>query len=89
MKLSEVLFIDSFPSMDLHGLDRDYARIKINEFIEDNYTMGNEFIVFVHGVGSGILRSETADTLKKNKKVIEYQIFRNNIGCTVVKIAKK
>lgn len=89
MKLSEVLFIESFPSLDLHGLDRDYARIKVNEFIEDNYTMGNEFVSIVHGLGEGILRSETAETLKKNKKVIEYQIFRNNIGCTIVKIVRK
>jgi Mismatch repair ATPase (MutS family) len=89
MKLSEVLFIDSFPSLDLHGLDRDYARIKINEFIEDNSIIGNEFLAIVHGVGSGILKSETAETLKKNKKVIEYQLFRANIGCTIVKIVRK
>lgn len=89
MKLSEILFIDAFSKLDLHGYDRDYARIKINEFIEDNYIMGNELIVIVHGVGSGILKNETTKTLKKNKKVIEYQLFRANIGCTIVKIRKK
>ena len=59
MKLSEIIFIDQFPSLDLHGFDRDYARIKINEFIQDNFVMKNEFIVIVHGVGSGILKQET------------------------------
>ena len=89
MKLSEIIFIDQFPSLDLHGFDRDYARIKINEFIQDNFVMKNEFIVIVHGVGSGILKKETLDTLKKNKKVEEYQLFKGNIGCTIAKIKKK
>ncbi len=89
MKLSEIIFIDQFPSLDLHGFDRDYARIKINEFIQDNFVMKNEFIVIVHGVGSGILKQETLDTLKKNKKVEEYQLFKGNIGCTIAKIKKK
>lgn len=89
MKLSDLIFIDQFPSLDLHGYDRDYARIKINEFIQDNFIIGNEFVVIIHGVGSGVLKQETLETLRKNKNVIEYQIFRGNIGCTVVKIRKK
>ena len=89
MKLSEIIFFFFFPSLDLHGFDRDYARIKINEFIQDNFVMKNEFIVIVHGVGSGILKQETLDTLKKNKKVEEYQLFKGNIGCTIAKIKKK
>ena len=89
MKLSEIIFIDQFPSLDLHGFDRDYARIKINEFIQDNFVIKNEFTVIVHGVGSGILKQETLDTLKKNKKVEEYQLFKGNIGCTIAKIKKK
>lgn len=89
MKLSEIMFIDQFPSLDLHGFDRDYARIKINEFIYDNYIMKNEFVVIVHGVGSGVLKKETLETLRRNKNVEEYQLFKGNIGCTVVKIKKK
>lgn len=89
MKLSDIIFIDQFPSLDLHGYDRDYARIKINEFIQDNVTMKNEFVVIVHGVGSGVLKKETSETLKRNKNVIEYQIFKGNIGCTIVKIQRK
>ncbi len=89
MKLSDIFFIDQFPSLDLHGYDRDYARIKINEFIQDNVIMKNEFVVIVHGVGNGILKKETLETLKRNKNVVEYQIFKGNIGCTIVKIKKK
>ncbi len=89
MKLSDVIFIDQFPTLDLHGYDRDYARIKINEFIQDNYTMKNEFVTIIHGVGSGVLREETKEALKRNKLVVEYQLFKGNIGCTIVKIKLK
>ena len=89
MNLSDIIFIESFPSLDLHGCDRDYARLKINDFIDDNVVMGNEFIVIVHGVGKRILMKETADTLKKNKNVIDFQLFKGNLGCTIVKIARK
>ena len=89
MKLSNVIFINTFPTLDLHGYDRDTARVKILEFINDNITMGNEFITIVNGVGSGILRKETDEELKKSKKVIEHQIYRANAGCTIAKLIKK
>lgn len=89
MKLSNVIFINAFPTLDLHGYDRDTARVKILEFINDNITMGNEFITIVHGVGSGILRKETDEVLKRSKKVVEHQVYRANAGCTIVKLIKK
>ena len=89
MKLSDVIFINTFPTLDLHGYDRDTARVKILEFINDNITMGNEYITIVHGVGSGILRKETSEVLKHSKKVIEHQVFRGNAGCTIAHLIKK
>ncbi len=89
MKLSDILFIDQFPTLDLHGYDRDYARIKINEFIQDHYLMKDEFVTILHGVGTGALRKETSETLKRNPLVLEYQLFKGNIGCTIVKIKEK
>ena len=44
MKLSEVLFVDNLPSIDLHGFDRDTARVKTLEFINDNIKMKNEIL---------------------------------------------
>lgn len=86
MNLENVIFTDNLPTIDLHGFDRDYARVKINEFINDNRKMKNSIIVIVHGVGSGILKNETMNTLKKNKCVIDYKLFYNNVGMTLVKI---
>lgn len=86
MNLEDVIFTDNLPTIDLHGFDRDYARVKINEFINDNRKMKNSIIVIVHGIGSGILKNETISTLKKNKYVIDYRLFYNNVGMTLVKI---
>lgn len=89
MKLNEIIFIDSLPSLDLHGFDSDYAKIKINEFINDNYIMGNINIVIVHGIGSGIIKNTVHSTLRKNKHVVDFKIFAGNVGCTIVEISHK
>ena len=86
MNLENVIFTDNLPSVDLHGLDRLSARIKINEFINDNKKMKNSIVVIIHGIGSGILKKETNDTLKNNKDVIDYKIFYNNDGMTLANI---
>lgn len=86
MKLDEVIFIDNLPSVDLHGFDRDSARVKVLEFIKDNLKMKNDIICIVHGVGSGIIKNEIHSTLKRHKNVIEYKLFYRNIGCTIVKL---
>ena len=86
MNLNEVIFLDSFPSIDLHGLDRDSARVKVNEFINDNIILKNDIVVIIHGIGNGILKEEVHRVLRNNKSVLDYKIFYNNIGTTIVKI---
>ena len=89
MKLSEIIFIDSLPSLDLHGIDRDYAIIKVNDFVKDNYVMGNKNIVIVHGIGSGIIKRSVLVKLHKNNFVLDYEIFAGNVGCTIVELKSK
>jgi len=86
MNLSEVIFIDNLPTIDLHGFDRDYARIKVLEFINDNIILKNDIIVIVHGIGNGILKAEVHKMLKRSKKVLDYKLFYNNNGLTIVKL---
>ncbi len=76
-KLNDIVFINSYPSLDLHGFDRETARVAIDDFIKDNQKMGNEIIVIVHGIGSGILQKQTHKTLKNNKmfSIINYIII--------------
>ncbi len=76
-------------SLDLHGIDREYARILINDFIKDNYNIKNTKVIIIHGIGTGIIRKTTQETLKKNKLVKEYKIDNFNPGMTIVEIIKK
>ncbi len=86
MELKDVLFIESFPNIDLHGLDRDTARVYVLDFIRDNVKLKNEIVVIIHGIGSGILKKTVHDILSKSKYVIEYKTFYNNVGSTVVRL---
>ena len=85
-KLDEVIFLKSYPSLDLHGFDRESARVAINDFIKDNKLMKNEIVVIIHGVGMGILQKQTNITLKENKDVIAYKQDYFNNGCTIVQL---
>lgn len=86
MSLNDLVFIDNLPKLDLHGFDRETARVAINDFVNDNYKLKQKFIVIVHGIGSGIIRNTTNEVLKRNKKVNQYKTFYYNNGCTVVEL---
>ena len=86
MKLSETMFISNLPSLDLHGFDRDSARVAINDFIRINKHLKNKNIVIIHGVGEGIIKKTTHNILKKSKDIEEYAICYNNPGSTVVRL---
>ena len=81
------IFTSNLPSLDLHGYDRETARVAINDFINDNIKMKNDTILIIHGIGSGILKKTTQETLRKNKNVINYQIDFFNQGSTIVRIS--
>lgn len=86
MELSETMFISNLPSIDLHGLDRDSARVMIEDYVRINLKLKNEKFVIIHGVGEGILKKITHETLKNDKNVLEYAICYNNPGSTVVRL---
>lgn len=86
MDLDSIIFVDNLPKLDLHGFDRETARVMVLDFIKDNIKMKNEIINIIHGHGSGILKDTVHDTLRKNRNVIEFKTFYNNDGCTIVKI---
>ena len=80
---------NNLPTLDLHGSDRDYARVLINDFIKDNYNIKNNKVIIIHGVGTGIIRKTTQEVLKKNKLVENYKIDNFNAGQTIVNIKKQ
>lgn len=75
---------NNLPTLDLHGIDRDYARILINDFVRDNYIMKNKRIIIIHGNGTGIIKKTTQEVLRINKMVENFNIDNFNTGMTVV-----
>ena len=80
------IFLERYPRIDLHGYDRESARVATNDFVLENVLLGNEIIVIIHGIGSGIVKNEVHETLKYNKNVLEYKTDNFNSGCTIVKL---
>ncbi len=83
-----ITLYDNLPTIDLHGVDRDYARILINDFINDHYKIKDEKVIIIHGNGTGIIKKTTQEVLKRNKLVEKYKIDNFNAGMTIVKLKK-
>lgn len=74
----------SYPSIDLHGIDRDYAKILVRDFINDQIKMKEKNFIIIHGIGKGIVKKAVYEELKTNRNVKEYKLDNFNIGCTIV-----
>lgn len=77
---------DNLPTIDLHGEIRDIARVRINDFIKDNYKLKNRFFCIIHGVSGGVIKDETIKTLNRNKLVLTHGLVMRNPGCTIVEL---
>ena len=82
-------FTSYLPHLDLHGETYSSMKFKIDEFIKDNYVMGNEKIVIIHGRSGNVLKKETPNCLKNNKLVKKYYIDSDNDGQTIVELFKR
>ena len=80
------IFLNRYPSVDLHGYDRDSARMITNDFVMENVILKNEYIVIIHGIGTGIVKKSVHEALRVNKNVLEYKTDNFNSGCTLVKL---
>ena len=83
------IFLDRLPKIDLHGFDRDSARVAVNDFVDEAYVIGYLEILIIHGIGSGTVRDMVQETLRCNKKVLDFRLCSENIGCTVAKLKRK
>ena len=81
-----MIVLKKFPKIDVHGETTDTVCAVINEFVNDNYKMKEEYIVVIHGKGSGVLRKKVHELLKNNKLVLEYKLDVDNIGQTIIKL---
>jgi dsDNA-specific endonuclease/ATPase MutS2 len=85
-RMFEDIFIRNYPTIDLHGYDRETAVVTINDFVLENSKLMKYDIIIIHGIGTGIIKKAVHDTLKNNKLVIEYKLHPFNIGMTIAKI---
>ena len=87
MKINDI-FLDMLPSIDLHGYDRESARVAVNDFVLENKILNNMEFVIIHGIGDGIVKEAVHKELSRNKNVLDYKISFNNVGCTIVRLKK-
>lgn len=80
------MILSSYPKIDLHGMDREYATFKVKEFIDECYKLKSEYLVIIHGIGTGTLRKSVHEYLKRDKRVLEYKLDFMNPGCTLVQL---
>ena len=72
------------PHLDLHGEEAAMVNVLVNEFINDNYKLGNREIVIIHGKSTNILTKEVHNSLKDNKLVVKFHLDNWNLGQTIV-----
>lgn len=83
-KANNNIFIDMYPSVDMHGLDRESARVLTDDFVKENIKLGNKKIIIIHGKGSHIVKQSVHQELNKNQYVEDYKLDNFNDGITVV-----
>ena len=80
------IFLDMLPKIDLHGYDRDSARVEVNDFIDEAIVMGYSKVLIIHGIGNGVVRESVHEALSKRHDISDYYVAFQNIGCTIVEI---
>lgn len=82
------MFTNRSPILNLHGETRDTIVFPVNDFINDNVKLKNEYIGIIHGRSSNILKNRVHEILKQNKYVDSFRVDIFNPGITIVKLKK-
>lgn len=88
IKIKHIPLQSNLPTIDLHGEDRKSAELLVKQFLNDLWKLKIEKAIIVHGIGTGILKKQVHEVLKKDKRIEKYYIDFFNIGCTVVELKK-
>ena len=81
-------FINILPDIDVHGQTLDEAIFYVDDFINDNIKMGNEKIVIIHGIGTGVLKKGINTHFKRDKRVSKIYGYTSNLGITIIELNK-
>lgn len=84
--MKDDIFIESLPTIDVHGENMDSIVFILDSFIKDNLKLKNNKIVIIHGKGTGILRKRIHELLKYDKRIFTYYTGLFNEGLTVIEL---
>lgn len=82
------MYSNLLPLLNVHGETRDTVVFVVEDFINDNCKLQNEYVGIIHGWSSNILKIRIHELLKKNKKVDSFRVDIFNPGLTIVKLRK-
>ena len=80
------MILSTTPKLDLHGAVVAMVEVLVNEFINNNVLLKNEYIIIIHGKSTNILTKEVHKVLKDNKYVEEFKLNNWNLGETIVRL---
>ena len=75
--------------IDVRGYNTEDAIYEIDKFLDDSFIANLNEVIIVHGKGTGVLRNNISDFLKKHKLVKSFSFGKFNEGgdgATVVKL---
>ena len=79
-------FINTLPSLDVHGYTSDMVLLPVNEFINENLKLRKEKLVIIHGIGQKILSKTIHHHLKNDKRVKNIYFYGSNFGLTIIEL---
>ena len=83
------LYENQYPKLDLHGEYVVTAYTVVHNFITDQIKLKEEYLILIHGKGTGKLREGIHAYLKTSKYVKSYRIAgfgEGDYGVTIVEL---
>ena len=78
--------ITKYPKLDLHGEYAVTAYTVVHSFLIDNLKLKNQYVILIHGKGTGKLKEEVHYILKEEKCVKSFHLDPYNLGQTIVEL---
>ena len=82
--MRSTIFTSKSPSLDLHGEMPEVIELIVNDFINYNIVLRNNYISIVHGKGNGVIKDKVHEILKKHPSVLDFKLNSWNTGETIV-----
>lgn len=74
--------------IDLRGSTAEDAIYLLDKFLDDAYITGLKNVSIIHGKGTGVLRKEIGEYLRKHKLIKSFRLGNENEGGSGVTVAK-